>query len=195
MGSYVAPALWLVIGVLGMVTTNLAGSERVLERRRREQREQLRQTFDSRLHIVLTGAIAVLCLLATMRSIWRGSDAWWLWLAATASQLGTIAIRERTARRFFAYVGEPRGPRSAQERARQVHLLGFSTIAVVALIAAQVLMPDVEAADPGTGRVNASLALFGVAAALAALGAGWSSVWLFKTHDDERPSPPSRRSG
>lgn len=183
MAPYIAPALWFMAGLLPALGWTRLTSERVLERRTPEQLQQLRVTFDSRVHIILTGSLGLLCLLATIRSIWTDRGIWWMWLLATVAQFGALAARERAAARFFWYVGEPRGPRSELESTRQRHVMAYAGVGMLALVAGEVVMPAPGTEEPGSATSLVGLVLF-IVGALAALAAGWSAVWVFKARGD-----------
>lgn len=181
---YVAPLAWLIVGTFGAAAWVYASSDRVLERRTPEQRQQLRATFDGRVHILLTGAIGLLCLAATIRSIWIGHGAWWVWLLATVAQIGALLARERAAERYFTFVGERRSPRTQQERARQRHVLTYAAVGCLAFVAGELVKPDPEAAGGADIRTISAVILLALAV-FAALGAGWSAVWVYKSDRTE----------
>lgn len=184
MASYVSPLLWLGFGLIGMWSWNRMVTRATLENRTAEQLESLRPLFNSRLHLLLTGVFGVLSLYWTVRAVWIGAPQWWLWLLATAAIIGSMVARERAATRFFQFLGEDRGHRDDQERRRQRYLLTFTAVSVTAFLVARLVAPD-DARNVDTIRAmigGVSL----VIAVLAALGAGWAAVWVFKDTTQNR---------
>jgi phosphatidylglycerophosphate synthase len=131
-----------------------------------------------RVGMVSDGALGVLFLAATVSSILGGSSAWWLWLLATLSVLVMSMERQRAAARVLAFTGERRGPRNEQEVLREQHVFRYGAVAAVAFVGSQFLLPS----DDGASAVRTLLgAVLFLIAILAALAAGWSAVWEFKT--------------
>jgi formate hydrogenlyase subunit 3/multisubunit Na+/H+ antiporter MnhD subunit len=168
-----------------MFTWPRTSSRAFLEKRTDEQVSNLRRTFDSRLHLLFTVVLGLLSLSATVRSIWYGAPSWWVWLLATAAIIGSMFARERAAARFFEFVGEGRGHRDAQESRRQRYLWAYAVVGVAAFLIGRAVMPDPVADPVDSVRVMIGMVCL-IIAALAALGAGWSAVWVFKDAGRER---------
>lgn len=183
MAQYIAPAFWLVVGLLGIFPWRRLVSPAFLEKRTDDQLAGLRRSFESRLHLLFTGVFALLSLVATVRAIWIGSPTWWLWLLATSALIGSMFARERAAARFFEFIGERRGPHGVQESRRQRYLWAYALLGIAAFLAGRAVLPE-----PGPEPIDDTRAMIGllflVIAALAALGAGWSAVWVFKDTRD-----------
>lgn len=169
----------MVLGLLLLVPSLLWGSSSFLQKRSDEHLANLRRTLDSRLQLLFTRVVGSSTMLATVRAIWNGDPTWWLWLLATSTIITSMFARERAAARFFEFMGERRGPHTAQESRRQRHLWAYALVGIAAFLAGKAVMPE-----PGPDPIDNTRAVFGlvflVIALLAALGAGWSAVWVFK---------------
>lgn len=182
---FIAPSIWLAVGLLGAYMPAHLSSEKYLSNRTEQQRQQARATVSHRVQYMLNGAIGLFCLVNTIVSAWTGRGFWWMWLLATMTYIVGLLARERAVNRFMIYAGEKRKVPTRQERIRQRYVVAFATVSVLAFAIGQAVLPPQNRADAEGARVVLNVVLI-VIAGITAVAAGWSAVWAFK-NGDERP--------
>ena len=120
-----------------------------------------------------------------------------MWLLATLAHLGVLVARRRAVARLYAHDGNSPAPRTPQERTRQRYVLAYTTVAVLAFVVARAVLPPSESADTDGPRLVGAVVLM-VVAGIAALAAGWSTVWVFKepgASSSDSPDPTAGNDG
>ena len=176
---FVAPGIWLALGLLGVFMPAHLSSEKYLSTRTEQQRQDQQAALSHGMQSVLNGAIGLFCLVNTLFSAWTGRGFWWMWMLATIAHIAALLSRQRAVNRLIAYAGEEREVPTRQERIRQRYVVAFVTTSALAFAVGQAVMPPQSRAGAESGRVIVSVVLL-IIAGVMAVAAGWSAVWTFK---------------
>lgn len=137
MRPYIAPAFWLLLGLLN--TVSVAGTVRMTERRSLdpERRAALMGILTARWRTILSLAIAAYCCFSAVASELRHRPQWWLWALATVALVAAELNRRRVVARLG--VAAAAQPKTASQRRRDRRVGVLLAVAAVALFGGQAL--------------------------------------------------------
>jgi len=182
---YVAPLLYLALGVLTVGFQVYVASSRCRARLSHDKLAEVQKRFNQRFITVWIGVAGLYCIYAAIRTVVIGVDTWWLWFLAAAVQLVAFLVRRFAFLKLGVVEVRPDvETQRGRRRALWLALLAFACLVAVQPVAETALRLD-------NGFIGVAAVVLMVAALAGFTAAGWVAVWKFQDRTPgKEPAPP-----